>query len=281
MKPSIIFTLIISLLAYQASKAQSISNIINFADKQFVAGNYENASLEYNRAYFLGYEKRDELLYKIASCYFHQSNYNMAGNFFDKAYHFASTDSIANEAILAKALCMLMNEKYVVALAELYNLNDTQINNQLYQSHLINAIANYQLKNDSASHFAFTQVLKTSNAPDSAFSILDNEFEKIYRYQKRYNPLRAYILSAIIPGSGQVISGNFRDGTNSFILVAALAGISIRIMSLYSFWDAAVAILPWAQRYYIGGMEGAEESAIKKIEAERYNSYLQIIDITN
>lgn len=273
--------LIISLLASLTSKAQTISNFIEFADQQFEAGNYEIASREYNRAYFLGFEKRDELLFKIASCYFQQKNYSMAGNFFDKAYQFASTDSIANEAVLAKALCMLMNERYVIALAELYNLNDTQINNQLFKSQLINAIANYHLKNDSASHLAFIQALKTSNAPDSAFTLLDKEFEKVYRYQKRYNPLRAYILSAILPGSGQFASGAYHDGINSFVLVAALAGISIRIMSLYSFWDAAVAILPWAQRYYIGGMEGAEESAKQKIETKRYNSYLQIIDITN
>jgi hypothetical protein len=101
-----------------------------------------------------------------------------------------------------------------------------------------------------------------------------NEFKKIYRYDKRYNPQRAYIMSGIIPGSGQFASGEITAGLNSMLLIGGLYLISLRVMHIYSFWDAVLAVFPWIQRYYLGGMEHSKQLATSKIQHKRYQSYL-------
>ena len=281
MKQSTFFFLIISLFFGTCAKAQSIEELIRFANQQFDQGKYEIASCEYNRAYFLGYEKRDELLFKIANCYYHQHDYDLAGKFYDRAYLNSTHDSLKNEAVIAKSLSLLLSEKYLLAIAELFNFTEETTKDQQIKAHVIRGISHYQLNEDSISHSEFYQLLNLANAPDSAYLLLDNEFSHIHKYKKKYNPKRAYIMSAIIPGSGQFSSGAYRDGTNSFLLIGGLYLVSLRVMGLYSFWEAAILLLPWVQRYYIGGMEGAKEHALSKIEAKRYQSYLTILNITD
>jgi len=41
--------------------------------------------------------------------------------------------------------------------------------------------------------------------------------------------------------------------------------------------QAMVAVLPWFQRYYIGGANKAERLALERQKVERNNSYLSIM----
>lgn len=281
MKQSTFFFLIISLFTSFCVKAQTIDEVVGFANSKFDVGEYEIASTEYNRAYFLGYEQRDILLYKIAQCYFHTRQYDQAGKFFDRAYLASNNDSMKNEAVLAKTFCFIMNEEYKLSVAELLNLSENLCTEQQLQAHLLKGVAHYQLQEDLLSLNEFEDLLILAETPDSLVELLHTEFDQVFKYDKRYKPNRAYVLSAILPGLGQVSSGAYRDGINSFLLIGSLYAVALRVMYLYSFWDAALALLPWVQRYYLGGMEGAKEMAISKIESKRYESYIKIIELTN
>jgi tetratricopeptide (TPR) repeat protein len=281
MRPNAYFFLIISCLYCTVPLAQTVDDVVRFADSKFEQGDYIAASKEYNRAYFFAYGQNDRLLYRIAECYFHTQQYEQAGDFFDRAYRLSQNDSLKNNAVLGKAYSLLMDGEFVLCLGELMNLSDVAGQKQLQQYHLIKGIAHFQLMQDELSEVEFRQYMAIADAPDYLLLSLENEFHNVKRYPKRYNPQRAYVMSAIIPGSGQMMSGEIKEGINSMLLIGGLYLVALRVMSLYSFWDGAIALLPWVQRYYFGGMDSSKEIAKTKINRKRYQTYNQIIDILN
>jgi tetratricopeptide (TPR) repeat protein len=274
------YILIISLLAALITNAQSVSDVVNFANAQFREGNYQIAAREYNRAFFFGYEHVDVVSLQIGHCYSELEDYTLAASFYDRAYKYSSSDSIKNESVLGKAYCLLLQNKNLQAIEELFNLSEGPIAPQLAQMHYLKGIAYYNLKDDSLAYKEFYAVLDVSGETDSLQTALTSEFKKVNRYQRRYNPMLSYIMSAFIPGSGQISVGAYKEGINSMVLVAGLAIIAIQIIKSFSFLDAAITLLPWVQRYYMGGMDKAKILAISKIEEKRYLSYQKIINLT-
>ena len=281
MKLNSFFILIINLCIASNISGQTVNQVVNFADQQFESGNYAIASKEYNRAFFFGYEKKDILSLQIAHCYSQLNNYELAAAFYDKAYLFSGFDSIKDEAILGKAYCLIIQQKYALAIGELFNFSDFPTMNQQTQCHFLNAIANYGMHQDSIAYTEFTEVVKLTTGNDSIAVALQTEFDHVFKYNKRYNPKKYYIMSAFLPGSGQLAIGAFKEGVNSILLIAGLYFIAYKITGLYAFWDAAIAIFPWLQRYYTGGMDKSKELAQSKIESKRYESYLKILELTS
>jgi tetratricopeptide (TPR) repeat protein len=274
------FILIISLLNGVFVSAQSVSEVVSFADAQFSEGNYAIAAREYNRAFFFGYERVDVVSLQIGHCYVEMDDYVMAASFYDRAFKYSASDSIKNESVLGKAFCMLVQNKNLPALEELLYISDTPTLEQTAQMHYLKGIAYYNLEDDSLAFQEFFSVLDVANKADSLKDALSSEFEKVYRYKKWYSPMRSYIMSGIVPGSGQIAVGAYKEGINSMVLITGLTFIAIKIMSSYSFLDAAITLLPWVQRYYMGGMDKAKALAYTKIGDKRYLSYQKIIDLT-
>lgn len=274
------FFLIISLTIGFTTSAQSVTEVVEFANRQFEAGNYTIASKEYNRAFFFGYEYKDILSLQIAKCYTQLGENELSKKFYDKAYLLSHTDSLKNEAILGKSFSLLIDEQFVLVISELFNLSDNATTNQQIRYHFIKGIAHFGINDDSTSLKEFQKIIPLSGLNDSCATALQNEYNKLFRYQKKYNPTRAYIMSAIIPGSGQFSVGAVKEGINSMILIGALYLISFKVVALYSVLDAMIALFPWIQRYYIGGMDNAKAIANAKIKAKRYESYNNIIELT-
>jgi hypothetical protein len=254
--------------------------VVDFANDQYEKGNYDIASKEYNRAYFFGYEPKAVLCLQIAHCYQQLSNNTLAEDFYDKAYRFAQTDSLKAEAILGKAYCLLIDNNYILSISELLNLPENCTAEQQISYHFLKAIAHYGSQQDSASLTEFLEVAQLSKFTEEEKALIKSEFATVFHYNKKYNPKRAYIFSGIVPGSGQLSVGAIKDGINSMLLVGGLYILAINVVINYSFWDAFIALFPWVQRYYLGGMDKAKALAIAKIEEKRNESYLKIIELT-
>ncbi|HKK81821.1 MAG TPA: hypothetical protein VJ909_06220 [Prolixibacteraceae bacterium] len=271
------FFLVISMFAQSLVMGQSAEDVANFASQQFDEGNFAIASKAYNRALFFGYTDKAFAAQRIAECYTHLEQYKLAGDFYDKSYRFSESDSMKNEAILGKTFSLLMEEKFILGLRELLNFNENQNASQQASFHFLKGISYFGLKNDSVSFNEFIKIATHSPLQNIDTSVVKSEFQKIFRYDKKYNPQRAYVMSGIIPGSGQFASGEFSAGLNSMLLIGGLYLVSLRVMHIYSFWDAVLAVFPWIQRYYLGGMEHSKQLAISKIDNKRYQSYLKIL----
>jgi len=275
------FILIINLLIVVLCPAQTVEEVVRFANEQFEKGNFQVAAQEYNRALFFGYDKVDELSIQIGHCYSELSNYELASSFYDRSFKYSQSDSLKNEAVLGKTFCLLMQNRNLLALNELLYTNDHLNLQQKTGLHFLKGIAYYGLEEDTLSFKEFNNVLDLSEMNDSVKTLIISEFGKVYKYHKKYNPNRTYIMSGIIPGSGQLYVGAIKDGINSMVLIAGLYIIAVQIIKNYSLLDAGLTLFPWIQRYYMGGMDKAKGLAMSKIEAKRYESYLRIINLTS
>ena len=275
-KYAIFCSLIISILGATNLNAKQLDKLVSFADQQFELGNYKLAAMEYNRAIFFGDDRQDLLYLKIAESYFHLQNYPLSLAFFDKSYYASSADSIQSEAILGKSFCFILKDQYMLALAELMNLKDSLPVNQEIKASFYTGLAYFGTTDYPKAEAAFSSCLTTMNKKADV-GLINQEFETISKSRKRYNPTTAWFLSLIIPGSGQLYSGEIKEAANSMVLLGGLIYITIRLSVNYSFFEAAITVLPWFQRYYIGGANRAERYAEETYQHKRYNAYLRIL----
>ncbi|MFM8493897.1 MAG: hypothetical protein ACKOA7_09205, partial [Bacteroidota bacterium] len=147
--------------------------------------------------------------------------------------------------------------KFAPALAELYSLDTLNLrNDQADIYHLLAAVALH--------HLGSTDQCKNHLIQ------LNVEAEHLLKYEhaisasKRPNPNAAMVMSAVLPGAGQWYSGSKREAMNTLLINALFLTLTIRTARLVSPLDVMIAILPWFQRYYVGGYNRASLLAYQK-----------------
>jgi len=267
-----------SILFPTIANSQDLSQVVDFADQQYKADNFEIAASEFNRALFFGHTEQDILFLKIASCYFNLKDFELSIAFYDKAYFATKSDSVKNEAVLGKSFSLIMENQWMLALSELMNMESIQYNQQRIKMNFLQGMAYFGLHKDDRAESAFHNCLQ--NLPEDSVNntLIDKEFTLIRKSEKRFNPKTAWAMSLIVPGSGQTYSKEYKEAANSIILLSGLYYLTVSLATKISYLEALVVILPWFQRYYTGGANKAEKLALNKQLASRNNSYLSILD---
>ena len=123
MKLKTTFTIIFSLLTVLVTLGQTIDETFCFAEKQFLAGNYQLALLEYQRVVFFDNDKKYNNIYqKIGESFYAVNNFESAVKNFDIAAKITKNDSLTAEMYFKKALCYFKQDNYFFALNELLGL---------------------------------------------------------------------------------------------------------------------------------------------------------------
>ncbi len=274
---AILFFTISLTLAPLLVKSQSLVQIVNFADQQFKAENYKSAINEYNRALFFGYSKQDVLYLNVANSYFFLKDFEQSIVFYDKTYFSTQSDSLKNEAILGKSFSLILEKEYLLAISETMNLDTTRSPLQNAKMNLFQGIAYFGLHEDQLATQSFKSCL-TRLSPDGNLDFIDNQFKQIRRNERRYNPKTAWFLSLILPGSGQLYAGDFKNSANSLILVGGLFYLAVVYASNVSLLEALFFALPWVQRYYLGGAGKAESLTLDRQLKNRNAMYISVVD---
>ncbi|HPE86097.1 MAG: DUF5683 domain-containing protein [Bacteroidales bacterium] len=92
------------------------------------------------------------------------------------------------------------------------------------------------------------------------------------------NPQKAMWLSLIVPGLGQIYNKEYIEATNSFIINTFFLSIYFYVALNYNPLQGFIAVLPWFQRYYIGGMKRAKQLTIEKKESEKQRILAALLD---
>lgn len=58
--------------------------------------------------------------------------------------------------------------------------------------------------------------------------------------------------SAMVPGLGQALNGDTKDGLKSLALMVALGAVFIEVSTVLSLGDAIISVSPWLIRYFAG-----------------------------
>jgi len=253
-----IFIILLILCGYCRTTAQELGHVVEFADREFAAGRFETAVHEYQRALiFSGDSLHPYLHSRIGSCFQYLGNYERAADHFRSAALIFPDDSLKLENTFNRISCLILDRRFYGALGELSRIRtdypDYFNRKRLFYSGICHW-GNFRFE-DAFSCF-YEAIPPDKEASRRDLLALQADFGR----PAGPHPRLASWLS-MIPGAGQVYAGDLMSGLNSFLLCGFLGAAGY--LSVISFKSNLILlyIIPWIQRYYIGGMHHARALA--------------------
>ena len=206
------------------------------ADSLFAIGNYEAAAVAYEKDYFLSTEtidKKRALLFK-SFCYKALGEYDHAYEIVKRGINIGEKDStellLRYEAIvnsyLAQKPSIVVSE---IKLCQFYFPNQSSNNNAI-------TILNLLALNDLAKWDESKQLLQTKR---NIFGVDSVRIEELYASSSKVklkNPQKAYNISLLLPGVGQMYAGHFLKGLFSSTVQAALITLVLQAYMMVIFF---------------------------------------------
>lgn len=218
--------------AQEQSQHQLLSSCVAIEKKIFTESNLK---------------KKDSLLFVKATIYKEYEDFENALTTLDRLSNFLESDlaiQVINERI--KLNYLLSNHKQVKNLiVETDFMEGYQKTNEIILFESLNNIA-----------------LREVNLAKRNFESLiddDNLINEIFKGTKFKNPEKAFILSFIIPGSGQVYAGKVFKGLLSLGVQAPLFYLGINGISRAYVFTESIPAIALFQGFYFGGAEYARE----------------------
>jgi len=255
--------------------SQTIIGIYNYANNCMIRGDYEQSIIEFERILFFTDTLNKECYLKLADCYTKLSNYEIASNYYHKAYNSELDDSLKNEILFKNIIHSLQHNKPIYALIDL-NLINTGTSAYFIKKKLFFLVATYYLL-DNYDQSLESILALSGYYPESDSNYIKSIFDKAKKNKARktgYLPL----FSAIILGSGQFTGGNYKEGVDSFVLNTILLSIAIVSINRLSYLDAFLSLFSPLRRYYISGINKTKILADKKKEERNIELYNQLLE---
>ncbi|MBK7636290.1 MAG: hypothetical protein WAT22_18205 [Saprospiraceae bacterium] len=235
-----------------------------FAEKLYATQQYEYALKEYLRVYFVSKDNSSDLLIKISNLYAQLNNPEKSLKYAD-LYFFGNEDwDKKNDAIRSKILVHLKNEDYESALVSANQLKDVDIesaDNKRFYIGLCQLLQKTPVTEDN-------ELLFLTYLTDHDKRLLSDRFTTIQKLHQK-NPYTAMFYSAMVPGLGQALNGDTKDGLKSLALMVALGAVFIEVSTVLSLGDAIISVSPWLIRYFAGGMINASKIAKERIKHKK------------
>lgn len=262
--------ILFSLLPGLALIAQSFEETIDFADNQLRTGDRDVALKAYHRALFFSNGENNLYLFnQIADISYMNEDYDSANKYYGLAYNQSDKDSTATELLFRKSACQILSKNYQFAIIDLLTIDDTSM-----------AVKN---RVDFYLGTCYFGLEDFENARKYFSSCVDENsimaLESLFNDKDLYSPSprKARVMSMIIPGMGQTYSGDIKSGVNSLALSAGLIALVVKVSIKFTFLDGVVMILPWYQRYYMGGYNNAEEIAKWRRQEKRNDIFSDVL----
>jgi len=267
----LINTKIFLFLFFSNIFCQDINTLFEYAKNKYNTGEYDKAINSFHRIIF--FDSTTTYLYEsyyyLSLSYFKSNQIKKAKVYVEFSINSATNDSLKNEALFLLCYYNIFEKNYSNARYNLLNINEFNNYFSKKRDFYNGLISLKMLELDSAFKY-FSRVIDSSKHNE-----LKYYFDKMNKINKKYNPLIAKVFSMIIPGSGQMLFGNFKDGLNSFVLNGSILFLMFNVYSNISFLDGIITLLPWYLRYYQGGYENAFLQVQNKKETIINNIFME------
>jgi len=253
---------------------QEIKPSFEYADFNFEIQNYKAALKEYLRIYYFDREnKHPDITSKIANCFLLVGDSKNAVKYYQ--YYLGQKKNYSQDKQdvfydLIKAI--IQNKSYKLALSKLFQCDFEIIaaNSDRYYYFLgMTYLLDTQMENADK---AFQKLSYYDLIDENKYHEVITDFNKNLKRNHRH----AKIWSAIIPGLGQSINHDVRDGLNSFAINGSMIIIFIELAKSLSLSDAIITVVPWFGRFYFGGLKKAA-LASKRYQQSKTNELSQDI----
>ena len=263
-----------STVCLTSLRSQDIVRIREFADQQYLKGNLSSALKEYQRVLFFDAGNKFEQVYSdIADLYFRQENYQQALVYYDFARKAVPDDSLRLEYSFKRIECNFRQDNYLMALSELYGLPGKLSPYFEVKKDLYYAICHFGLNETEESVEYFSRIVDSTGADR-----IDSLMKAYQKVRTKYDPDRLEIMSIFLPGLGQLVAGDVKNGLNSLFLLGGIAAYSFHTMRIYGILDGTLVLVTWFYRYYTGGHKKAHELGVTRIREQQRMTYRKIME---
>jgi tetratricopeptide (TPR) repeat protein len=235
-----------------------------FAGRLFVEGDYLRAIGEYKRMGFFSADPGSTLYFqcRIGECYRHLGDYEMAKAYYDEVFLKIGNDkALQTRVAIGSAICLI-------------NRNDTE-----YARIILDDVQAPGVHQDSLRYLTGVSFLKERrwSEADDAFKKIASPSLKASAYtllkdvssKRLKSPKTAFLLSAFIPGAGQLYAERPFKGIISFSLNVSLGYLIYKAYREERNLDGFLIFYFGLQRFYFGNLEQA-----RRYTAE-YNQSIQ------
>ncbi|HDS06020.1 MAG TPA: hypothetical protein ENO05_00205 [Bacteroides sp.] len=272
---NVLSIILFSCLFSPALISQPIWQLKEHADEQFLAGNFPTALKEYQRVLLFDEDNRYSQVYgDIADIYLALGDDENAIVYYDFARKAVSSDSLKLEYSFSRILCQFRQQRFLLGLSDLYDLPETSSPYFEAKKNLYTAVCHFGLGETDRSLAYFIEVVDSAGMAEISTLIGD-----LKRFEKKYDPDRLQLMSIFLPGLGQLVAGDLKNGLNSILLLGGIGVYSYHTMVTYSILDGTLFLLTWFYRYYTGGHKKAYELGAGKIRDQQRVTYQQILEV--
>ncbi len=264
------FSICIFLCVILSTNRIIASDYYSNALRIFSEGRFYSASIEFERALF--YETD---IIKIAWCKYYKSVcYKELGESKRALEELSGinpvslSDSLFFLVRYEQSLCNYLNNYPVQSL---WNIDEIRmrIPDSLKTIDIIplNVLCLNSLRKWKEAKVLWNYFLDNSGLSDSARTVIRTEVYNLYdkrNIPKYHSTRKAEILSGIIPGSGQIYSGAFFEGSFNFVLNAAILGYSFYEFYTKYYFTGYIVGLSLFNKTYHGGIHRASLLADEK-----------------
>ncbi len=272
----LLFALVISLFSVFQIFSQSVEGTLQFAEEQFEVGNYSNSVLAYERAIYFAENTTPETYFKLAEAYFFKEDVERAIRFYNNASFLEQDIEKKNDYIFKKCLAYLSINNYNQAIITLgavndFNNPDISLKKQYYKS-----VAYYLKEDYDQFQIVFNDYIMEMGLNSQIAYLKAKEYSN---KANKVKPNLAMWMSVVVPGSGQILYGNWKDGLNSMGITATLVGLYFNYIVQFSVIEGYLVVIPWLQRYHKGGYLIAKQTALDKEEYYRSKAYQEVLKL--
>jgi TM2 domain-containing membrane protein YozV len=200
--------LLTTIVKPQFNELHSRENIRKFADHLFCEKDYLRAVFEYEK--LNSYKRDDTLEFKIALAYSKMGKYDIAG---EKFYQIRTNSVFSNVPRQEYYKSLFQSGNYEYLQRNIRGEQSLEFQRLLYLSYLFSE--NYlPSEEEFASKFPLTE-------KKDILDFYNQKKEPAYK-----SSLFSGLMSAIIPGSGKIYTGNYGDGIMAFLATSVFAFLS-------------------------------------------------------
>lgn len=201
--------------------------------------------------------------FMLAFCYFQAERYDEALRYFKWAKANSPRDELQALALYMQGVTLYLSEDYEGAIQafDTFAKNENDSQGLAEKANLFTSLC-FMRNNDIPGALQKLQKVASSSknsgireCATEAITIIEEGMDK-----GKKSPALSMVMSTILPGSGQIYSGRFRDGIISLTLNGVFTAIAVDSYKR-RYWGGGLIVAYFGLSFYTGNIYGAKASA--------------------
>jgi hypothetical protein len=253
---------------------QDVHTTFTMGRENAILGNTEAAIAQLERVIFFGEGTYDADAFSLlGDMYTKDGKFVEAADVYNQAAQAVSSNDEIIRLKLLQSAALIRAGKSELATIELYGIQPAETDSAFLKHQFLVGITQFKAGEFESSRKAF----RGATADRKSQEQIDSLFAELGRI-KHPKAKTARILSIIFPGAGQFYAGDVKNGINSMLLTGGFIALGYFVATGYSLLDATVAVIPWIQRYYMGGFKRAGFIAEERMKEKQDRIYRELLN---